>query len=810
MTEVLLSPEEEALKYKALELGWNNKISIDKDSRRALTMTEDIRDFMNASITPKMGGSLSPGGFGGTFGATKKGGKTKDAFDTIASTFGFVHHTGTDQNLELKMIKSIVARESQLMKLMHLCAQKEGTNPDGQSEVKPLAGTKILTLMISLRDTTLDFLETLQEWRLTASAMHTGAVEEQPLNNELNPRVFVWEGYNYTMKVVSDLDFLSESIALADALGIPPEKLRANPLMLPTTLEETADSWMEPALRAAYDCQNQTTGSLYEERLRLRNAERLLLLEIECNTVLSTEDMLDGREMGKDGSVNGNDGNGQNQNNNQQQQNVDINGIMQWEKNARRQAESLDPAKTNYKNAVIAHQGKVPQVSNAPQSKKGKQQQQQKKSGGWDAQAEIFPESEGLDSGAAFYASFDQFAEDDQMMSAQEMHQYDSYLTGSNVLEMDQETSEQHHYANQFGFQQQGSNRGNQALQHQQQHYGFAQSEEDLGSTGLSATSSLTIDNINALDLERIVGLQKVPTNVMLAGAACVILLAPGDEVPSNLTWDEFIKLVAAENPAARMNAIEPQLLPKFRIRSIRPYLEQLKFSETNANSGVPHDMLECVERLFRWIQQVVQAADGSKRRKRTQKGEQPHLLNAITVEDGRHELLVEDSKMKLMGGKPLKDDQGRQVTKAQSQRQRADQMMRGKTVGKLTHKKPTSVIEDGAGAGAGKVNKLSVKPSELWPVHTEILETIYKHPLLLTVLSSQQEIASSNTATAKKLKKDMLQYDPLEIAGNGMDPPPEKIVVKVYNLVDSQETAININVRDFTLFLYDLIEKKV
>ena len=44
-----------------------------------------------------------------------------------------------------------------------------------------------------------------------------------------------------------------------------------------------------------------------------------------------------------------------------------------------------------------------------------------------------------------------------------------------------------------------------------------------------------------------------------------------------------------------------------------------------------------------------------------------------------------------------------------------------------------------------------------------------------------------------------LLQVDPLNIAGNGMDLPPG-VVVKVYNLVDSTEAINNVNVREFTL----------
>ena len=59
---------EDVTKLRQLELGWNDKIRIEKESRRILTMGEDIRDFLNSSMglnTPNVGG-MSPEGFQAT------------------------------------------------------------------------------------------------------------------------------------------------------------------------------------------------------------------------------------------------------------------------------------------------------------------------------------------------------------------------------------------------------------------------------------------------------------------------------------------------------------------------------------------------------------------------------------------------------------------------------------------------------------------------------------------------------------------------------------------------------------------------
>ena len=839
---ISLSPEEVEVRNKQLELGWNNKISIDKESRRSLTMSADIRDFIHHSTTPgantntyaNTGGGGSPGN--GKFGGTSYGGNgqtmgdsptTKpsgggDAFETIANTFGFIHHAGTDHSLELKIIKYIVSRESQLMKLMHLCQQKEAKNPDGEIVVKPLAGNKILQLMISLRDTTLSYLDTVQEWRDSASNTENEMNDGGPKAEE-GPKVFVWEGYNYTMKIISDMDFLGDSESLAEALGIPIDKLLKNPLMLSSTLEETADAWMDPGLRASYDCNNQTSGTWYEERLRLRNSERMLLTEIECNTVLSMDDILAGRDFGQDPISS--------MNNQGKPSNSYDPAMLTWQQDARDQANDLNPKEQNY-NAVKNMKNRTggrqlsPNENKAPgNSKQGQQQQRQ---GQWNAQADTFidnqqqqqqqqPTQQQLDSNVAFYEDFQRVDEGEQMIPLSEMNQYDSYLSGNNVLDLgpDLASNDNGGYADQFGFVD-NNNMNNQGLDGQYQ-FGFSRGEDDMSSSNISAGTSLVFENVSEKDIELICSIQDPPNSVELAGAACCILLH--QEAPEDPSWKEFCNLADTEDVAEKMNSIDPLKIPEFKIRSIKPFVTQITFGTSNGvvdlsasqvnnigdsegmNLNLDDAVIVSTERVFRWVRQVIFASSNNKKKSKKQNGNEPVMLTSDTVQDMRHDSLFQDSKMLLMGGKPLKDEQGRSTTKAGQQRQRAEMMMKGMTVGKkksdqLNKTRKTEQDDD-----------KKIKPTELWPVHTEILENTYKHPLLLTVLSTQQE-TDVNSIAAKKIKKEMLQYDPLEVAGNGGAPPPDRIVVKIYNLVDSQETAINVNIREFTLFLYDLIDR--
>lgn len=195
-----------------------------------------------------------------------------DIFGKISSTFNFTHHEGTDAKTELKVVKIILIREGQIMTLTHL------SNKVRSSENVPGSCTGILEVLAEIRESTLNYLEALCLWRQTI-----------PNGNTMSPRIFFWERKNYTLKIVNDLDFLADNALIIQALNITPEQFRSNPLMLTNNLDDP-NTWMDPVERAGQDAGGVTQGTVFESRLRLRFAERILLQEIELTTNPSVED----------------------------------------------------------------------------------------------------------------------------------------------------------------------------------------------------------------------------------------------------------------------------------------------------------------------------------------------------------------------------------------------------------------------------------------------------------------------------------------------------------------------------------------
>lgn len=187
-------------------------------------------------------------------------------FDSISSTFGFEHHEGTNYQLELKIIKEILIRQGLLMTLQHMC---QYLNERNKETLEQQEGEQLILTLRKLRDCTVNLLEVVQLWR-QSSEKYDAAF----------PQPFFWEGENYVLKMVIDLDFLADTRAIIDALHLPAEKCLSNPLMLPNTLHEGSVS-TDPMERAQFDAGGECDGAVFEERLRIRRAEQLLLREVE-------------------------------------------------------------------------------------------------------------------------------------------------------------------------------------------------------------------------------------------------------------------------------------------------------------------------------------------------------------------------------------------------------------------------------------------------------------------------------------------------------------------------------------------------
>lgn len=192
---------------------------------------------------------------------------TPSSFNSIAATFGFSHHIGTDKTLELDVLKAILRRESALANLHDTCTPKYSNKIFLQND----SGTGVLDQLTSIRDVTVNLIEAVTTWR------------QSMLNADPDiPRPFMYENQNYLLKIIFDMDFLANITPLVEALGLDGSKLHSNPLMMPESLDK-ANLGKIPEESAREDANGDTNSKLYLERLKLRTVEQTLLREMNFN-----------------------------------------------------------------------------------------------------------------------------------------------------------------------------------------------------------------------------------------------------------------------------------------------------------------------------------------------------------------------------------------------------------------------------------------------------------------------------------------------------------------------------------------------
>lgn len=204
--------------------------------------------------------------------------RPQSAFSSITAALGFKHHQGTDQEKELGVLKIIISRESLILKLKSLCYKISQCNILVKSSTN--LESELLDVLALMRTMATNYIEHLLVWR-------ESTIDYQPHN----PKAFTWEGQNYTLKLTHDLDFLADQSMLVESLQLSEDKMIGNPLMLPNNLEEAAKLIMDPLELASYDSEGQREGTFFEQRLRIRKAERVLLQELESSSFQDNQEI---------------------------------------------------------------------------------------------------------------------------------------------------------------------------------------------------------------------------------------------------------------------------------------------------------------------------------------------------------------------------------------------------------------------------------------------------------------------------------------------------------------------------------------
>ena len=458
-----------------LQMVPNSRVpQIPQEKKRYQQMSEDIRNFtlrqsmpsilqtfggMNSGGSPQMQQSASQTAFT-NISSSQELEQQNSPFALISNTFGFEHHVGTDTQAELKVLKLLLRRENLLLLIAaHADKLVEVDNMKGIKTVTLPKRTEILDLLTRTREITVELIEAICMWRISAHAVH-------PV-----PMPFLWKQSSYLLKIVYDLDFMGNTQPLYESLNIPREKLFNNPLMLPNTLREVKE-WIAPEESAKADASGKTDSEFYVERLRLRKAERILLQELQYEYEHYNDDdvgdskvkemrsnqMVEASEATAESSV--------------------YNDSSLGDSHYRVQN---DGGTQNYSNL----HSRDSNAANAGTSRENRDERKQ-------SDLEVYRDMD----------AFDDFEDDDEAY---------------------------------FDFRQQ----------------------------------QIQQEEITFYDIETIASIPSPDRGLMLAGAAILILLAEGTDVPANISWDAFREMASIDDIAWDMNSMIPLNIPRFKIRAI-------------------------------------------------------------------------------------------------------------------------------------------------------------------------------------------------------------------------------------------------
>jgi hypothetical protein len=469
------------------------------------------------------------------------------------------------QKLELNCLKCILIREGYLTRLTDLANRLQ----NGESGLlKSTDGSGLLDLLMQTRNVTIETVETIARFQ-QASAMQT----------------FTWNGTNYLLKLTSDLNFLADIYALVQALQIPREKMLFNPFMLANTLHE------------AYNEPEQEDYPPGQEQVR--RVERVVLDEIErCE---ATGELDDAAEQDIGGGIG--------QDITQYEDEIDpvaaqhTHAMEQWHKQAKKQLRSLQE----------------PMLAGNPQRFSTNRLHVPKRGG---PLLQPLPESPSRTlNDVMLEGNIPDEDEDDSGIYAA-LGVSPAALPLSYLPPMDHDEQ----------FLRARKNRGKSAAKKPKKTYIFSEpstaarymlpkkeaSETTVGEEGVapkkkkikkvksapkaSRALSEAVADLTAAELQELAQMDQPPQAIALVAATVLILLAPGEEVPADLTWSAVnIELSKGRRLLRMLKYFDPSRIVQFKMRALQPFI-----SNPNFNEAALRELSIPASKLVAWVLAVV------------------------------------------------------------------------------------------------------------------------------------------------------------------------------------------------------------
>lgn len=231
--------------------------------------------------------------------------------------------------------------------------------------------------------------------------------------------------------------------------------------------------------------------------------------------------------------------------------------------------------------------------------------------------------------------------------------------------------------------------------------------------------------DITSDDIDSVVRIQNPDRNLMLAGAAILILLTEGTEVPADISWESFRELASFEDIAWDMNSLVPSNIPRFKVRAIRPFISHLEnyaaSSKMKPGSSSSRSVWSSMK-IIKWVISLMKNAinavltESPKKSSKTDK-----LLASVMSYDSSNPLTDQKSSKKIIKkGKPppLKKPPAKNMVPGSKSSEKVKSKPNLKS--SLTNKKTSHIP---------KIEK------NMCTLYSELVDNIFERPLFLTLL---------------------------------------------------------------------------
>lgn len=458
--------------------------------------------------------------------------------------------------MELQCLKCVLIREGYLNRLYALSFRLQ----QGEADLLRTAdGSGLLDSLVQVRSVSLDLVELIDQWRST-------------IEGEEMPTAFVWKGTNYLLKMTTDLDFLGMIKPLVHVLGIDPKKMRTNPFMSSLTLVE---------LQEQEENEPQVSDSPRSpEQSRVRNAELVLVRESSFDdndnaAVAEQRGQVDAAQLQHTAEV------------------------LQWHSHAERQLQALrQPLAESQMGRTSTNRLYVPkrggpllQPLAAPQPQTLRDLMRKKDSSDQQMQMQTSAEmtAVGLNNCQGYMPDFEEYEflkkraqKDRKAKQRVARKQQVEWEASQRRQERQEQMRQQRALKEQSSVSSAGTDRTDASGDPAKPKRSKAERKKMRAAQRLRAVQlnlqlplrDITVDYIKAM-----ADIEQPPQVVALVAATVLILLVPGETVPTDLSWQAVRnELNNGRKFLRRLRTFDPSEVAQFKIRALQVFTCSFSF----------------------------------------------------------------------------------------------------------------------------------------------------------------------------------------------------------------------------------------